>query len=41
MNRKGKVSFEDHYCGIIEETDNGYQFSYSQDYLNDPWKQLI
>ncbi|MCD6565944.1 MAG: HipA N-terminal domain-containing protein [Bacteroidales bacterium] len=41
MNRKGKVSFEDHYCGIIEETDNGYQFSYSPDYLNDPLAKAI
>jgi len=39
MNRKGKVYYKDHYAGIIEETETGYQFSYNKDYLSreDKW----
>ena len=35
MSRKGKVYYEDQFCGIIEETETGYRFSYDLDYLND------
>ncbi len=41
MNRKGKVFFKDRFCGIIEENENGYQFSYDQDYLNDQSAKAI
>ena len=35
MNRKGNVFYEDKLCGIIEETETGYRFSYDLDYVND------
>ena len=35
MNRKGNVFYEDRLCGIIEETETGYRFSYDVDYVND------
>ena len=35
MNRKGSVFYEDRLCGIIEETETGYRFSYDLDYVND------
>ena len=35
MNRKGNVFYEDRLCGIIEETETGYRFSYDLDYIND------
>ena len=35
MNRKGNVFYEDRLCGIIEETETGYRFSYDLDYVND------
>lgn len=34
MNRKGNVFYEDRLCGIIEEIDTGYRFSYDLDYIN-------
>lgn len=34
MNRQGQVFFKDKVCGLIEETDDGYTFSYFKDYLN-------
>ena len=33
--RKGKVFISDVYAGIIEETDEGYLFSYDLTYLKD------
>ena len=36
MNRKGHVFYEDRFCGIIEETDTGYRFTYNLNYINDP-----
>ena len=33
--RKGKVFISDVYAGIIEETDEGYLFSYDVAYLKD------
>lgn len=33
MSRKGKVYFEDRFCGIIEETETGYRFTYDSGYL--------
>lgn len=35
MNRKGNVFYEDSLCGIIEEIETGYRFSYDLDYIND------
>ena len=31
--RKGYVYIQNHYAGIIEETDEGYTFSYDKQYL--------
>ena len=32
--RKGYVYVQNQYAGSIEETDEGYSFAYSQEYLN-------
>ena len=32
-DRKGYVYIQNHYAGIIEETDEGYTFSYDKQYL--------
>ena len=34
--RKGYVYIQDHYAGIIEETEDGYSFSYTSEYLQHP-----
>lgn len=34
--RKGYVYIQDHYAGIIEETEDGYSFSYTSEYLQRP-----
>lgn len=34
--RKGYVYIQNHYAGIIEETEDGYAFSYHPDYLRLP-----
>jgi serine/threonine-protein kinase HipA len=31
--RKGKVSYKGNFAGYVEETDEGYAFSYDMDYL--------
>lgn len=33
MNRKAKIYFENHLCGYLEETDEGYRFYYTESYL--------
>jgi serine/threonine-protein kinase HipA len=33
MNRSGKVYLKDVFCGVVSETDAGYLFEYSQEYL--------
>ena len=33
MNRRGKVYLKNVFCGVISETDAGYSFEYSQEYL--------
>lgn len=33
MNRSGKVYVKDQFCGNIHETDDGYVFSYDDQYL--------
>lgn len=35
MIRKGYVYVCDAYAGIIEENDNGYVFTYDDNYFND------
>ncbi len=35
MNRKAKVMINDIYAGIIEETDSGYEFTYTDEYYFD------
>lgn len=32
--RKAEVHLQDRFAGTLEELDNGYQFTYSSDYLN-------
>ena len=34
MNRSGKVYLKDVFCGVVSETDAGYLFEYSQEYLS-------
>lgn len=41
MNRKGKVYYEDHYCGIIEETETGYRFTYDSEYVDNDESKAI
>jgi len=41
MNRKGKVYFEDQFCGIIEETEMGYRFTYDSKYLESSESKAI
>lgn len=33
-NRYGNVYYNNFFCGVIEETDDGYVFSYNDEYLN-------
>jgi len=33
MSRKGLVYFQDMLAGLLVETDEGYEFSYQADYL--------
>ena len=35
-DRRGYVYIQDHYAGIIEETEDGYSFSYTSEYLQRP-----
>jgi serine/threonine-protein kinase HipA len=35
MYRKAKVLFKDQICGLLEETDEGYRFSYDSIYLKE------
>lgn len=41
MNRKGKVYYEDQYCGIIEETETGYRFTYDSNYVDNSKSKAI
>lgn len=36
MRKKGSVFYEDRFAGVIEETDEGYEFSYAAEYLKSP-----
>jgi serine/threonine-protein kinase HipA len=31
--RKARIYVQDHFAGILEETDQGYRFTYEPDYL--------
>lgn len=33
---KGKVYYDSVFCGILEETDTGYRFTYLDDWFNAP-----
>jgi len=33
--RKGRVYYKDKFAGIIIESEEGYEFSYDKEYLND------
>jgi serine/threonine-protein kinase HipA len=39
--RKGRVFFADQFAGIIEESEEGYQFTYDQKYLEDKNAQAV
>ena len=41
MTRSGKVYMKNVYCGLIYENDNGYYFSYDQNYLTKKDAQAI
>ena len=34
MNRAGKVYDKKDFCGVLNETDDGYSFKYNIEYLN-------
>lgn len=40
-NRYGNVFYNNIFCGIIEETDEGYIFTYDDNYLNTPGAKPI
>ncbi|WP_276348848.1 HipA N-terminal domain-containing protein [Daejeonella sp. JGW-45] len=33
MSKKGSVFYQEHLAGVIEETDEGYEFTYATEYL--------
>ena len=33
MSKKGSVFYQEHLAGVIEETDEGYEFTYAAEYL--------
>ncbi len=33
MSRKGRVFVQNRYAGLIQETDDGYEFAYDSEYL--------
>lgn len=41
MHRSGKVYMKNEYCGVVSETDDGYQFSYVEDYLQNENAQAV
>lgn len=36
MMSKGNVYFDSRLCGILEETDTGYRFSYTDEWFKNP-----
>jgi serine/threonine-protein kinase HipA len=41
MSRKGKVFYKDLFAGVIEETENGYQFTYDSGYFSLPYAKPL
>lgn len=41
MNRQGKVFFKDLFCGLVQETDEGYMFCYDDEYLKNQEAKAI
>lgn len=41
MSRSGKVYYEDQFCGIIEETETGYRFTYDLNYVENSKSKAI
>jgi serine/threonine-protein kinase HipA len=41
MNRSGKVYLKNVFCGVVSETDAGYLFEYSQEYLTSVDAQAV
>lgn len=41
MHRSGKVYMKNVICGVVSETDDGYQFSYTEDYLQNENAQAV
>lgn len=41
MSRKGNVYFENRFCGIIEETETGYRFTYDSGYLENSESKAV
>lgn len=41
MHRSGKVYVKNVFYGVVSETDDGYQFSYAEDYLQNVNAQAV
>lgn len=41
MNRKGLVYYNDILCGRISESDEGYEFEYFNEWLENPLAQAV
>lgn len=41
MNRSGKVFLKNQYCGLVNETDEGYSFAYDLLYLKNENAQAV
>ena len=41
MNRSGKVYIKEQYCGTVNESDEGYSFTYDTQYLNNSEAQAV
>ena len=41
MNRSGNVFMKNMFCGVVSETDNGYQFTYTNAYLKNETAQAV
>lgn len=41
MERQARIYYQEKLAGILSETDNGYSFRYSQEYLSEPHVKSI
>ena len=41
MNRSGKVYVKNVFCGVVSETDAGYLFEYTTEYLNNDQAEAL